>query len=303
LTRREFVRQSTAVTLLLGFPLLDQAAEPDKHYDELLGLAKERMKKENKPAVVIVFPADRERLRSLENDLARLVGGHHPECGLFPKGRGDEVPLLGTGSPEAQLLLLQAVFVCLPAAQAAKAFPEVKTDTAVLLLGLDGKVAASFVPKLDGNDFQPPLAELIYGKDGERLAAAVRTQRAALGKDLSARFDAAIRDLQSDQFASRQAAVRQLEELAPRATALLAEVYRGRRPLEMTRRLAQIVNGLFAPAPADKPSLRLPYGTHWVAVQADCAGGFSETERVACGLSGVAPPTRRFLRFLTENPK
>jgi hypothetical protein len=305
LTRRLFLRQGTAAAAILGMPLLANGAEKDKSpppWAELLEQARERMKRESKPGIVIVIPPQPEVTAKLQNDLSRFVGGHHPACGLFPpKDKPADSPDVGTAEAEAQVLLCQAVFVCLPAEEARKAFPAMKGDDAVLLLGLDGKLAGSLTadPDLFGKDLKQKLTDLLHGKDGKSLAATIRAQREALGKDLCARLDASLEDIKSNDFAVRRAATRQLEELAPRCTAELASVYRNKPALEVTRRLDQVFALLYNAAPGDKPSLRLPYGTHWVKMEPSCVGyGIS----ARCGLSQTALPTRQFLRFLTEKP-
>ncbi|MBY0525743.1 MAG: hypothetical protein K2R98_20225 [Gemmataceae bacterium] len=308
LTRRTFLRQGAAAAAILGLPFLASGAENEKSpppWAELLEQANERIKREIKPGIVIIVPASKDDARNLENDLARFIGGHRPECGLFPtKELHGESPLVGSADARHQALLCQAVFVCLPAAEARKAYSEVKADTAVLLLGLDGKPAAALAaqPDLFGKGFRDKLTDLLHGKKGERLEATMEAQRQALGKDRCDRLDTALQGLNSNEFAVRQTAVQHLEELAPHATASLAAVYRTRPPLEVTRRLDQIFGMLFAAASGDKSSLRLPYGTHWVKQTAHCGGGFGD-QAERCGLSATPPPTRLFLRILTEKPK
>ncbi|MBY0525742.1 MAG: hypothetical protein K2R98_20220 [Gemmataceae bacterium] len=305
IARRQFLKDSAAATLILGLPFLSSGAESDSspRWADLLEQARERMKREVKLGVLIVIPSRLDEVRKLQNDLSRFIGGHHPTCGLYPtRERPGESPAVGTAEADAQALLCQAVFVCLPAAEARKAFPESKADAAVLLVGLDGKIADSLKAEMDvfGKGFKEKLTELLHGKDGTRLNATIQAQRQALGKDGCARLDAALKDVTSNDFAVRQAATRQLEELAPRCTAELASIYRSKPPLEVTRRLDQIFAVQFNAAPGDKPSTRLPYGTHWVALEASCAGYGVAAD---CGLSRTPPPARQFLQFLTEKPK
>lgn len=302
LARREFLQY--AATAVIGFPFLDQfsqAAEPLPKAD-LLALARERMKQEIKPGVVIVIPAKPEDADRLANDLAQLLGGHDADCARWPTQETQHrTVMLGAGDFSAQLLFCQAVFVCLPADQARKAFPDLPANAAVLLLDLAGKPATSLPaqPELFGKEFNTRMADLLYGKDGERLAETVRAQRQALGDALAGQFDRAMRDLESDHFATRQAATEQLEKLAPRATALLASAYRTRPPLDLARRLDQQFANIYKAAPADKASARLPFGVAWNKRTGGCGGEIF----AKCGLSSAPPPTRQFLRFLTETQK
>lgn len=304
LARREFLQQSAAATAILGFPFLEyrsHAAQPMPKAD-LLALARERMKQETKPGVVVVIPAKPEDAEKLANHLSQLLGGHDAGCALWPtQGSDGSIVLLGQGDFSAQLLFCQAVFVCLPADQAKKAFPEVPADAGVLLLDLAGRAVASLPvhPELFGKEFTVRVTELVHGKKGERLAEVVRAQRQALGDALSAQFDKALRDLESDNFATRQAATESLEKLAPRATALLASAYRTRPPLDLARRLDQLFAIIYQAAPADKASARLPFGVAWNKRSGGCGGEIF----AKCGLSSAPPPTRLFLRFLTENQK
>lgn len=306
--RRGFLRHSALA--VLGFPFVDHllaaeiAGEPAK---DLLALARERMKSEKKLGVVVVVPAKAEDARKLENDVAQLLGGHNTKCAQFPTKDNNHQPRLLEGvDPAIQALLCQAVFVCLPAAKAKEAFPDLPADAALVLLDLDGKPAATVAahPDLFGKRFKEQLTALLHGKDGARLAAVIQAQRQALGKDLAARFDTAIRDLDSEQFAVRQAAAQLLAELAPRATGILATAYRPGLPLETTRRLDQLFTAMYNATPPNQPSARLPYGAQWVETRPNgCAGGFGEGAVEKCGRSSVPPESRIFLRFLTEKPK
>lgn len=303
LARREFLQQG-AVAAIIGFPFLEGAAQaadiPPKV--DLLALARERQRLEIKPGVVIVIPAKPEEAEKLANQLSQLIGAHDTGCALWPSKETEHrtVPL-GAGDFTAQLLFCQAIFVCLPAEQARKAFPDLKADTALILLDLEGKPTATLPaqPELFNKDFTTLVAELLHGKDGSRLAATVRAQRQALGNALSARFDAALKDLAAENFAARQAAADELEKLAPRSTALLAAAYGTRPPLDLARRLEYLFASIYKSAATDKPSARLPFGVEWNKRSGGCGGEVF----AKCGLGSAPPPTRLFLRFLAENSK
>ena len=302
LARREFLQYSA--TAIIGFPFLDarsQAAEPMPKAD-LLALARERMKQEIKPGLVVVVPAKHEDAEKLAHQLSQLLGGHDASCALWPtRGSDGSIVLLGQGDFSAQLLFCQTVAVCLPVEQAKKSFPELPADAGVLLLDLEGKAVTSLPahPELFGKEFTARATELVHGKNGERLAAMVRAQRQALGEALAAQFDRALKDLESDNFATRQAATDALEKLAPRSTALLASAYRTRPALDLARRLDQLFSIVYKAAPADKASARLPFGVAWNQRSGGCANNVF----AKCGLSSAPPPARLFLRFLTETQK
>jgi hypothetical protein len=302
LARRDFLQISA--TAVIGFPFLDhltQAAEPLPKAD-LLALARERMKQEIKPGLVVIVPVKYEDAAKLAHQLSQLLGGHHAGCALWPtQGSDGSIVLLGQGDFSAQLLFCQTVVVCLPIEQAKKAFPDLPGDAGVLLLDLEGKAVASLPahPELFGKEFTARVTELVHGKNGERLAAMVQAQRQALGEAPAAQFDRALKDLESDNFATRQAATDQLEKLAARSTALLASAYRTRPPLDLARRLDQLFSIVYKAAPADQASARLPFGVAWNQRSTGCA----DNAFAKCGLSSAAPPTRLFLRFLTETQK
>src|SRR5262245_3117713 len=116
--RRQFMRQGTA-SLILGFPLLAETTEtraellpyPRLVHSGLLDRAMKRMADEYKPAVVFIVRDD-DRNARLAQSLATL--------------------LLDT-SAETKRLFGQAIFVCVPHAEAQAAFP-VKDDSIAVLL-------------------------------------------------------------------------------------------------------------------------------------------------------------------------
>lgn len=299
LARRDFLQQAAAT--IIGFPFLDaigQAAEPAAKPD-LLALARQRMKQETKPGMVVVIPPKPEDSEMLANQLSQLLGGHDASCALWPTRNSDgQIVLLGQGDFSAQMLFCQAVFVCLPADEVRQAFPDAPVDAALVLLDLEGKTVTSLPAQAElfGKEFTARAGELLHGKNGERLAATVRAQREALGAAQAAEFDRALKDLEADNFAVRQAATEKLEALAPRATALLATAHRQRPPLDLARRLDQLFVLVYKAAPSDQASARLPFGVAWNKR----SGGCVDNIFAKCGLSSTPPPARQFLRFLAE---
>jgi hypothetical protein len=263
----------------------------------LLKAAQERMKQENKPGVVIVIPAEPQAANKLANELATLLGGKNPACAVdewIPFGMP---PSAGAGNAEVHQLFCQAVFVCLPAEAARKAFPKLQADSAAVLLDRTGEPleAVKASETLFAGGFTGEMTSLIHGKHGERLTAMAQAQRSALGKEAAERVEACLRSLDADQFFVRQQASAVLSELAPRATALLAEELRRRPALEKRRRVEQFFNEIYAAASEEKPSVRLPFGVQWQGRKVDPCG--------PCGLSSTPPPTRLFLKFLVQDKK
>lgn len=320
--RREFLKQSS--TAILGFPFaaaLVEAAESGKKPlpvedvkaaggqnkiapvktatpEELLAAAKERMKQESKLGVVILVPAEAKVATKLATDLATLLGGKNPDCAVDDgEIRFGMPPPAGSGNPEAHQLFCQAVFVCLPADAARKAFPKLQADSAALLLDNSGKpleeVKAS--DTLFSSGFTSQMTSLIHGKQGERLAATIQVQRSALGKETAERVEACLRSLDSDQFFVRQQASAVLAELAPRATALLAAELRKKPALETRRRVEYFFEKIYSSASEERPSVRLPFGAQWEGRRIDTCP--------FCGLSSVADSSRLFLRFLVQEKK
>jgi len=318
--RREFLKQTT--TAILGFPFAiacvdaaDAAKAPAGEYspgpaaqgkakaalpvapEELLKAARERMKQENKPGVVIVIPAEPQATNKLANELATLLGGKNPACAVGEAARRGMPPPAGAGNPEAHQLFCQAIFVCLPAEAARKAFPKLQADSAALLLDSTGKPLDELKKSdtLFSTGFTSQMASLIHGKQGERLAATIEAQRTGMGKETAERVAACLRSLDSDQFFIRQQASAVLGELAPRATALLAAELRKKPALETRRRVEHFFEEIYSAASEEQPSVRLPFGAQWQGQRVDPCP--------ACGLSSAAHSSRLFLKFLVQDKK
>ena len=320
--RREFLKQTT--TAVLGFPFAVACAEavepvPTKDMvaedvrklaaqakgapvksatpEELLASAKDRMKQENKPGVVILIPAEPQAANKLANDLATLLGGKNPARAVGESGRRGMPPPAGSGNPEAHQLFCQAVFVCLPAEAARKAFPKLQADSAALLLDSTSKVLDELKKSdtLFSTGFASQMTGLIHGKQGERLAATIQAQRSGMGKEAADRVEACLRSLDSDQFFVRQQASAVLAELAPRSTALLAAELRKKPALETRRRVEYFFEEIYSAASEEQPSVRLPFGTQWQGQRVDPCP--------TCGLSSAAHSSRLFLKFLVQDKK
>jgi hypothetical protein len=266
-------------------------------------LARERMKQEVKPGVVIVVPPDRSKAAELAYHLGQMIGA--TEAGMEMekhngtlrfKGWGGPEPH-GPGDPAAQMLFCQAVFVCLTAEETKQAFPDFKAEAALILLDLEGKPLDCLKPDghLFGKDFAERMARFLYGDKGQHLQPVVEAQRKALGPAVCDQLDAAIRDLDSSKFTVRQAASRRLEELAPRATGPLAAALEKKPPLEVRRRIEQLFREIYAAAPQLQPSPRLPFGVQWEVQHVDPCPG--------CGQGFLPHGSRLFLNFIANRPK
>ncbi len=302
--RRDFLEQSAATGLLLGFPFLvpqeGAGAEPAPTGAELLDLARRRMKQEVRPGVVILIPPDPDDAQRLARDLGDLLGAGNEWCFFVSGKEREEVgkpPVTGATDPSVQRLFCQAVFVCVPLADVRKAFPDVRPGSAALLLDAAGRPLDQLAadPTLFGKDFPAKMKRFLHGPRGAHLATAGAAQRAALGPAAAAQLDAAVRDLDADDFTARENASRRLAELAPRAPALLAAALEAAPGLEPRRRLERLFADLFWTAAAEKPGPRLPYGVRWETVTKGvdpCPG---------CGMGGFwLYRSRLFLRFVTD---
>lgn len=295
-TRREFLKQSAAATLILGFPLLERlspAAEPAEGKD-WLAEARERIKTEKKPALVLLFPADAPGYNRMAEGLAQQLDNGTAFVALTQPGIACNH--VGPKDAAVQRLFCQAIFVCLPDERGRKEFPKIKADTAIVLLGLDGEVAGELAndPELYGKDFGSKLTELLHGARGERLAAVNSAQREAIGKEAVTQLDAGLRDLAAEAFPVRQAAQKQLSPLAPRVPAALAAALRERPALDTSRRIDRLFDEIYTDSMKEKPGSRLPYG---VVVQV------SNANTCKCGMTFTPADARLFLRFVTEKSK
>jgi hypothetical protein len=309
LGRREFLKQNVAAGVLLGFPFLvpeetaagADAAPAPATGAELLAQARQRMAESVRPGVVIVIPPDAKAAQVLAADLGRLLGADDAcEELVVRKVRvmGPQQPAAhGPTDPTVQRLFCQGVFVCVPFADVQKAFPDLKPGTAAVLLNAEGRAAdcAPAEAGLFGKDVAVKLTQFLHGAKGERLAAAAAAQREALGTALSGQLDAALRDLDADGFAEREAASKKLAELAPRAPALLAAALRDATELEPRRRLERLFTDLYQTEPPAKGVTRLPYGVRFESVHVDPCPG--------CGMGTLPPGSRQFVRFITDKPE
>jgi hypothetical protein len=279
--------------LVLGFVLLGTAGAAgrpaEKPGGDLLEVARKRMKEEVKPGIVIVVPEEESAQNYLALRLTRLLGGEVPE--LAPEGGIRQASYTepakapqGTGH-----LFCQAVFVCLPAKQAHKAFPRLASGTSLVLLGIDGKPCGSLVgsPALFEENFVSAVSELLDGSHGERLAVLADAQRRALGP-LGGRIDEAIKDLDHDRFRKREAASELLARTADRTTALLIQAHHKAPSLEARRRIERLLDSVVEAASDNALPIQ---GVAWQK---------SSTMNGPNGAPRNVPAGPRFLRFVWD---
>jgi hypothetical protein len=309
LNRRDFLRRNAAAGLILGLPLLEGCdstggGEPRAASglsavgDELLGQARQRMKKEIKPGIVLVIPTDRAAAKTLATELPKALsltagGCAVPRVGAVKGGPAapDAVGPCLPGDAALRRLLTRVVFVCLPADDVRIAFPATRPDAAAVLLDVAGKPVDQLASRADlySKDFAAAMTKFVSGPKGEHAAAVRDAQREALGKAKAAKFDDFVRDLDSDRFAARETASKQLAETAPQTTALLAAAFDKAEYPEGRRRIDKIFEDLFLGAPAGTAGVRLPYGVEIDQPRVDPCP--------ACGMAFVGDQAVAFVRF------
>jgi len=267
-TRRAFLKTMAAASVLLTMPLLAKRISLRQPQD-FLKEALEQAKQEGKLVLAILL--SQENYAWIVNDLSIL---------------------LVSGDQAARRIFCEAVFVCLVGDAAAKHFPKHKPDGSVLCLSAEGEVLDErfFEGGLFGGKFVDAMSLLLHGKDGKRLCASVETQRKALGAAVCARADKALAELGSEEYRAREAASRDLLEIAPQATALLVQAWLASKDPEVRTRIGGIFDKRFAAAPVDKPGPRLPYG--FVAPLRDPCP--------TCGMGVIRPASRIFLNMLAS---
>jgi hypothetical protein len=260
---------------------------------DLLGLARQRIKEEVKPGVVILVPRDEGDRNRLAFRLGQLLGAGGTDTGFHSLA----TPAPAQAAQSIEYVFCQAIFICMPVAQARAAFPQVDPRAAVVLLGLDGKPTGWLAesPGLFEENFVPAMTELLHGGQGERLAATVRAQKQALGKTADT-IEAAVRDLDHDRFRKREAASRLLARMAERTTAILVSAHQKAPSLEARRRIERLLDAVLA-AEAGPLATPLPIGLTWAEPQAD------PVRQAGAVIPPGQPPSepRRLLRFVWPN--
>jgi hypothetical protein len=263
--RRGFLKTLAGVPLVLGLPSLlrgqDKVDGP-----AWFGKALERMKKENKPGVVIAIPEDRPERFNLGIALARLIE------------QGDE------GVHE---ILCEAVFVC----ASAKLVRDAREGETVIVIDVDGRRVEG--AKLDLKDFTKILQPLLHGEKNERL----RERAGAIRKKTDEKVLAALKRIDSDSGDERDEATALLEKNAEGIVALLVFERLTAEEPERRARLRTVIKHHFETFDTKKPGPQLPYGTE-LRERTGC-GDDSDTP-VKCGMGSVPENGRKFLRFVTK---
>jgi hypothetical protein len=292
--RRTLLKRAAAASLILGFPFLaaaeEKAAEPERcrtpdlargvepfapadpapgspvAVDAVLRQAAGRMRREGKPGVVLLAPADAGPAAALARQLEGLI---HSD------------------SSAVHQAFCEAVFLCLPASEAGR-FAGRRAEWGLVLVDADHKAVDGLALEVK-EDFGAKVLALLHGPDGGRLRTAAAAQREAL--DVAARdgIDGALADLSHRDYRKREAAADRLADVAPRAMAVLAEAVGRAESPEALRGLQATFTRLFRAAAVRD---RAPYGTAWVEEQVDPCP--------ACGMSRLPPRSRTYLRLTCE---
>jgi hypothetical protein len=304
LGRRDFLKQGASAGLVLGFPFwpatADEPAKPAAPRPDFLALARERMRQENKPGIILIIPDEVHEAAALGDKLSILIGLTDAARKLHAQPvrfKGGAPPTAADGVKTAQRLFCQAVFVCLRRDEVKRIYPELGRISAAVLLDLDGKPIAQLAGADDlfGEGFAAKMGAFLHGDKGERLAEMVKVQRTVLGADACRRFDKAVKDVDSDDFETREAGSRALAEIGPKAPFLVVTAARSAPGPEARYRIEAVFDKIYAAAPQEQPGSRLPFGTQWEKIKFDpCLG---------CGLAAMPDVTRMYIRCITGKPQ
>jgi hypothetical protein len=251
LDRRGFVKLGAGGAFFLGLPLargeerallakdaLQRAVAPQPSAPVDFAQFRAEMKKRNQPGVIVLLQTPAQPAGQGKEDAKRKEVFVPNQGSVNPLASAIHTSLFSCGDSELPLLLVQAVFVAAPVESVRKEFPSLPADTGMALVGVDGKVLASLPADADlGKKFADRAADLLYGKDGARLADRIKAERTALGDAAAKQLDAAVVDLDDDEFARRQAASETLTKLFAKVPASLAQAHRAAPSLEVRRRI------------------------------------------------------------------
>ncbi|MGE3808742.1 MAG: hypothetical protein AB7K24_29095 [Gemmataceae bacterium] len=283
---QEIARDRRAVAAIPACPPLD------------FNRFRSEMKKRNQPGVVVLLqpltqgPAKQTNNKEAEKErlLKHLAEVSQPRNDLATAVHNS---LFTCGDSELPLLLVQAVFVAAPAEQVRKEFPTLPTDAGLALIGVDGKVIRSLPIDADmGNKFAERAAQLLYGKDGDLLAERIKAERAALGAADCKKLDAAIIDLDNDDFNIRQQASQTLAGLFSKVQASLARAHKDAASMEVRAR----IDALYRKKLDGENTAALfqqSLAPHVAAAQFDI--------RVRCGQGALRPEAHRFVQLWTRH--
>ena len=273
-TRRRFIRQTGGFSLLLGFPSLGCRRVPAPDWLEE-GLA--RMRKQNKPGVVLRVPTEKKKRCLLGHQLAHYMNSR---------------------KPDVHEIFCEAVFMCLESATVADHIQGARKSETVILIDVDGYAQAG-APALtlgkpyDEDSFAVTLRSLLHGPGNQRLVARAE----ALRRKTPVAVVKALDELKTGP---------DLEILEKHAGSILPLLVRARLEADTKDREAKvrrIIEKHFADANVKKRGPRLPYG---VEVRPDmggcgdrCEEGDPNRGAVACGMAMMVPGSREFVKFLT----
>jgi hypothetical protein len=309
LNRRGFLRFGAAGSVALGLPFVTRSADfadpkaaailpppapPPAPLANWASQFRDEMKKRGVPGVLVILPeasapGKQDNGNFAEPRQKKIICGPiiHPAA-QFASTVHQLLHCCGDG--ELPQLLCQAVFVAAPADQVRKEFPSMPANAGVALIGVDGKLQATL--PYDNElitKFQERVAHLLYGPKGERLVERAADERKALGNEAARRLDAALVDLDHDEFARREAASEVVKEVGGRALAVLALTLRNSPSLEAKNRISAVFQ------------TRLQEANVASLLQASLAP-YAQLQpnfdvRVACGQGALKPPAYAFVQM------
>ena len=301
LDRRGFVTLGASGAFFVGLPLaraelkeIQVAAVRAKALPAPVDWAqfREEMKKRNQPGVIVLLQplGQAEGKGGPREDAKRQFV--NPQ-GANPLASAIHTSLFTCSAEcELPLLLVQAVFVAMPADQARKEFPSLPADAGMALVGVDGKVVATLPADVDmGKKFAARAAELLHGKDSARLADRIKAERTALGDAACKQLDAAVVDLDDDAFDRRQLASETLSKLFAKVPASLSQAHRAAPSLEVRTR----IDSLFRKKLHDENTaalLQRSLAPHVAAANFDI--------RIKCGQGALMPHAHAFVQLWCE---
>jgi hypothetical protein len=199
------------------------------------------MKKRNQPGVIVLLqsppPAAKKAVED-EKLKKRLIEGDACDASVMLQATTLHNLLFSCGNSELPHMLVQAVFVAVPAAEARQEFASLPAGAGLALIGTDGRVLGSLPADADlDKKFIVRAAQLLYGPEDRLLRERVKAERAALGEAACKKLDEAFVDLDDDEFSRRQQGSLTLTGLFARIPASLALAYRNAPSMEVRVRI------------------------------------------------------------------
>lgn len=270
--RREFLGALAAATAIYGLERFalggdeataPKAEAPPQWWKDALA----EMKATKSPGVAIVLPDAKDARAALLAELQTL---------------------LREPSPDAQVHLVEAVYVVVDAARA-----DAKKDETLVLLDSDGKRVAGSTSKLSAAKFAEIVRPLL--RDDDRLAKRAKAARTPEVEKL-------IASLGGDDAEKIDAAVGRLAEIFAAAAPAVIESYESLPLGDVKTRLTWVIGRAFARRRGDEGTdieRPLPFGAKWKVG----AIPMPEVDPCPpCGMMRIPPRSHDLLEFLAKAP-